>query len=317
MDKTDAEWIWNQMGLLLSYHRARGQRLIAPAGGNPDVRLCARSAPLDGGSIFGFLGGTSWLEAVMLKRRIICLAILWALVLSTRSSRAQGGLTSGIYQIVSGRYTECCGIAGPAIYPLANATQGFVELTVDPQQNLARMTFLGQDMHTIFSIFPDGPRSGFNFMFTNGMIFADHIQFGEPMPPPGPLPDQPYFNYSVSNSNEVLRINGVVITPCPGCADVFTQFEHTNVVAVLMPTVVKPRLSLPAVSTDGIFRFTIFDGQWGQTDVIEASTDLITWTPVSTNVFPPTACPVCPFIEFGDPASANLAHRFYRAFSFP
>ena len=63
MDKTDAEWIWNQMGLLLSYHRARGQRLIAPAGGNPDVRLCARSAPLDGGSIFGFLGGTSWLEA--------------------------------------------------------------------------------------------------------------------------------------------------------------------------------------------------------------------------------------------------------------
>ena len=114
-------------------------------------------------NIFGFLGDTSWLEAVMLKRRIICLAILWAFVLSTRSSRAQGGPTSGLYQIISGHSTACCGIAGEVSYPLPNDTLGFVELTVDPQQNLARMTFLGQDTHTIFSISPDGPRSGFTF----------------------------------------------------------------------------------------------------------------------------------------------------------
>ena len=253
----------------------------------------------------------------MRSRRVIWLAVLSLSVLSIRSSRAQGGPTSGLYQIISGHSTECCGIAGEISYPLPNPALGFVELTVDPEQNVVRMTFLGQDTHSIFSIAPDGPRSGFTFMFTNGMIFADHIQFGERMPPPGPSSGEPYFNYSVSNSMEVLRIDGMVITPCPGCADFFTQFEHTNVVAVLMPSAVKPRLSLPSVSTDGIFRFTIFDGRSGQTNVVEASTDLFTWTPVRTNVFPPTACPVCPFIEFGDPASTNFIQRFYRAFSMP
>src|SRR2546430_15541694 len=111
----------------------------------------------------GFLGDNGCLQAVMLKRRIISLAILWAFVLSTRSSRAQVGPTSGLYQIISGHSTACCGIAGEVSYPLPNDTLGFVELTVDPQQNLARMTFLGQDTHTIFSISPDGPRSGFTF----------------------------------------------------------------------------------------------------------------------------------------------------------
>ena len=50
--------------------------------------------------------------------------------------------------------------------------------------------------------------------------------------------------------------------------------------------------------------------RWGQRNVIEASTDLFSWTAISTNVFPATTCPVCPFIDFQDPASTNLARRF-------
>ena len=53
------------------------------------------------------------------------------------------------------------------------------------------------------------------------------------------------------------------------------------------------------------------------TNVIEASTDLFNWTAIRTNVFPVTACPGCPFIEFQDPASTNLAGRFYRSYSLP
>jgi hypothetical protein len=152
-------------------------------------------------------------------------------------------------------------------------------------------------------------------VFTNGIVFADHIRFGGPIPLPEP--DEVYFEYAVSNSMDTLRINGTVITPCVGCADIFTEFRHTNVVAILQSSFAKPRLSLPTISTDGVFGFIISNGQWGQTNVVEASADLIAWSPVSTNVFPPTACPECPLIEFRDPASTNLAHRFYRSLSLP
>ena len=99
-------------------------------------------------------------------------------------ARAQGVPTSGLYQIRSGRFTECCGIGGQFIHPLPDASQGFIGLRVDPQTNFAQMTFLAQDMQTVFSIgYPGG---GFTFSFTNGIVFPDHIQFGVPFPPPGP-----------------------------------------------------------------------------------------------------------------------------------
>ena len=71
-----------------------------------------------------------------------------------------------------------------------------------------------------------------------------------------------------------------------------------------------PRLSIPQCSLDGCVQFTV-PGAWGQTNVLEASTDLVHWTPICTNVFPPTACIDCPVIDFEDPSS--LPRRFYRA----
>src|SRR5215831_18376671 len=61
-----------------------------------------------------------------------------------------------------------------------------------------------------------------------------------------------------------------------------------------------PRLGSPLLLKNGVIRFMIFNGRWGQTNVVEASADLVRWTPVSTNVFPPTLCPMCPFIVFQD-----------------
>src|SRR5206468_10884280 len=70
------------------------------------------------------------------------------------------------------------------------------------------------------------------------------------------------------------------------------------------------QLSIPQLSPDGYVQFTV-PGGWGQTNVLEASTDLVHWTPICTNVFPATACIDCPVIDFEDPRS--LPRRFYRA----
>jgi hypothetical protein len=77
-----------------------------------------------------------------------------------------------------------------------------------------------------------------------------------------------------------------------------------------------PVLGLPELLTNGVVQFRIFGGEAGQTNVVEASTNLIDWTPVSTNVFPPTLCPICPFILFEDSVT-NSAARFYRSRNFP
>jgi hypothetical protein len=89
-------------------------------------------------------------------------------------------------------------------------------------------------MQTVLRI-PAAPcRSEFAYVFTNGIVFPDHIQFGEPLVPP--VQDQLWFSFAVSNSMDTLSINGTVIAPCPGSADLPEEFQHTNVVAVLMPT---------------------------------------------------------------------------------
>jgi len=146
------------------------------------------------------------------------------------SAYAQSGLTSGLYRIVSGRYTACCGIVGvPFVHPLPDEAQTFVELRLDAG-NRARMRFLAEDGHTVFQTFAFGPGGGFTFSFSNGVVFADSIQFAMPAPPPSPS-----YSYTVSNSAAGLKINGQLDVPCNGCADIPTEFEHTNVMAVPVP----------------------------------------------------------------------------------
>ena len=86
-------------------------------------------------------------------------------------------------------------------------------------------------------------------------------------------------------------------------------FEAVKADGVAPP--VLPRLSIQQQSPYDHTRFTVSGGAWGPTNVLEASTDLVHWTPICTNVFPPTACIDCPVIDFEDPSS--LPRRFYRA----
>jgi hypothetical protein len=250
----------------------------------------------------------------MTKHKTVGLTVLSLAVFWQASPRAQEVPVSGLYQIISGRYSECCGIGGPFIYSLPDTNQYYVQLTVDSQENHAQMAFLGEDLHTVFRTAPGGPGTGFTFLFTTGVVFSDHIQFE----PEIQVPEDPQtWSYTASSSSAGLRINGVAIAPIGGGADIPEEFQHTNILAVLISTVSKPTIGRPRMAANGAIEFTVIDGRWGQTNVIEASDDLVAWTPISTNVFPATTCPICPFINFQDSASINLNRRFYRAFSLP
>jgi hypothetical protein len=60
----------------------------------------------------------------------------------------------------------------------------------------------------------------------------------------------------------------------------------------------------PAVFSGGQFSF-IVAGISGQPYVVQASTNLLDWIPVQTNIVP---------FAFTDPSAGNFARRFYRAF---
>jgi len=165
----------------------------------------------------------------------ILLVMTWVFVGAFRLAGAPSGITGGLYQIISGTYTECCGFAGGIDRLLPYERQSFVRLTIGPQSNLATMTFLGQDMQTGFSIAPCPSGDPIPFSFNYGFISSNTIFFHVD---PGPPPNSEFWSYSVSNSADALRIDGAVGINQNLCADVPTRFYHSNVVAVLMPETV-------------------------------------------------------------------------------
>ena len=245
----------------------------------------------------------------MFRRKIIWFAAMWVFIGSLALSNAQGAATSGVYQITSGTYVACCGIGGSLVSSLPNASQTFIRLSVDPLNGLASMTFLGKDMRTVFSVPACPPGEPVGFSFDHGFIFSNTIAFHVD---PGPPPNSAYWNYTVTNSADSLRLDGLLGMATSPCADVPNRFSHSNVVAVL---VTGSRLTITAFSTNGAL--LMVQGQAGWTNVIQASMDLINWTPLTTNVMPNTFCPICPYFLYRDLATTNLARRFYRGLEAP
>jgi hypothetical protein len=239
----------------------------------------------------------------MMKRKMVGLIIFPLMVFFLASSRAQEWPVSGLYQIVSGGYSFCFEVCFGLGDSLPDANQAYVEMLVDAQRTTVQMAILGADRHTVFA----GTTNGCTFFLTNGVVFTDHVQFAGEQ---GPQPSGASWNYTVSNSAGGLRIDGGFGGGVP------LSFGHQNVVALLAAAVPIPTLSLPRASGSGAIEFTVFNGRPGQTNVIEASTDLAGWTAISTNVFP-SSDSICPFVDFQDPASTNLASRYYRAISLP
>ena len=236
-------------------------------------------------------------------------AITAAFFVSVHLAGAQIAPVSGLYEIVSGTYTECCGFAGEMRLSVPNEGQTFVRLTVDSQTDLATMTFLGRDLQTVFSVVPCPIGDPIRFLFSYGFIYSNSITFHVD---PGPPPYGIYWAYSVSYSTNSLQINGTLGMAGQGCADAPNVFGHSNVVAQL---VAGPRMSVTEFSKEGAL--LLIQGHAGWTNVVEASTNLVSWMPISTNLMPATQCPICPYIQVRDPASTNLAKRFYRSFEIP
>ena len=231
-------------------------------------------------------------------------------VLFLQSAGAQSGPTSGLYRIISGSYIERSGSLGDSFSSLPNASQRFVRLLVDPdpQSHLVTMTFLCEDLQTVFSAMPCPPGGPISFSFC-GSAYTDPMTF---QVDPSPPPDEKAWYYTASNSFHTLRIDGEVVALRRSCAE-DQQFIHSNVVAVLVPP---PRITVSEYSkNDGTLLF--IQGNAGWTNVVEASTDLATWSRIATNFMPGGGCPVCPYVLVRDAASTNLARRFYRCFEFP
>ena len=235
-------------------------------------------------------------------------------VLCLRSAGAQSGPTSGLYRIISGSYIERSGTLGDSFSSLPNASQRFVRLLVDtdPQSYLVTMTFLGEDLQTVFSVIPCPPGGPVSFSFF-GSAYTDPMTFHvDPSPPP----DEQAWSYTASNSFNTLRIDGQVVALRRSCAE-DQEFVHSNVVAVL---VAPPRIRISEYSKEnGTLLF--IQGNAGSTNVVEASTDLVSWTAVSTNLcqiryvrFVPTSCFATPRLQT-QPASFIVALKFHNLVS--
>lgn len=241
----------------------------------------------------------------MLKHKTLGLAIV-ACALCPWLGWAQTLPLNGLYQIISGKYTECCGIAGDTVVPLPNAAQAFIRLSVDSESGTATLTFLGSDGATVFHRVPCMPPEGFDFNFPYGFPVSGSFVFHVD---PGPPPWGSYWNYTASNSVNQLRVDGLFGIIQTSCVDVPTRFSHDSVLAVLVP---QPRLTVLGFSTNQAVR-VMLQGTPGRTNILEASPDLHSWTPVNTNVMDNTDCAICPFFIFEDSDSTNLVRRFYRA----
>ncbi len=152
-------------------------------------------------------------------RTLLIRSHLWLATLTlafTVAVARAASFSTNEYQITSGRYFACCGIAGPVNQQLPDAEQSSVRLVIHHDSQRARMFILGTDRSVAQE-------------FEDGRVAAGYIEFGMPVPAgqPGGFTS---LHYIVSNNAAGLRINGVREEPMIG-ADIFTHFSHSNVVA--------------------------------------------------------------------------------------
>lgn len=149
--------------------------------------------------------------------------LLLVFLLAAATRNAMGAHVTNLYQIVSGEYIVCCGIAGEFRSELPTDGQSHVQLVTDTAQQSARMTILSFfDGEPIFQV------------IENGRLHADYIEFGIPISFPGGAPGlgMTKQHYIVSNSASGIRFSGATVFPPMG-ADFQNFYAHSNVVARL------------------------------------------------------------------------------------
>jgi hypothetical protein len=219
----------------------------------------------------------------------ILVAALFVLVIGPGLYGQQNPPTPGIYQITGGTYTECCGIIGPAIGPLPDASQTFVQLIID--EGKAELLFLGSDMRTVHRTSLLTPT--FRYALTNGTVHGGWIRFESYYDSGLLLPD-----YTVAFSPDSLHINGRKDARWGGYA------THSNVTARLMPVAVL-RTSEVEICWES------FAGRMYQVQYRSALTTNA-WTNLGDPI-PGTGATIC----VADRVPADEPRRFYRVETLP
>ena len=85
----------------------------------------------------------------MIKDKIewLVAATSWLAFGLSTPAQIQTGFVPGLYVIVAGEYTECCGVFGDIHYQLPLARQALVRLSIDPLKG-AKLVFLESDAQT-------------------------------------------------------------------------------------------------------------------------------------------------------------------------
>lgn len=160
----------------------------------------------------------------------------FSMVISLSRLCAQELPASGLYEIVSGQYVECCGFAGPIPYSLPYERQSFIQFSIDGQTQLASMAFLREDQ-SVFSAFRCPPEAPIAFRFGNGVVSGNSVTFQSNPGPrgPAPAPKGESWKYTVTYGESGLRVDGELDVDEGFCSDVPTHFNHSNVMAVSVP----------------------------------------------------------------------------------
>jgi hypothetical protein len=99
-------------------------------------------------------------------------------------------------------------------------------------------------------------------------------------------------------------INSAIVSATTPDPNPDEDFASTNITVGVVTPPPRPHISGVVLTTNGTFQLTI-TSQPGQTNVVQASTNLVNWVSIRTNVGP--------FI-FTDTNATNYPYRFYRDF---
>lgn len=191
---------------------------------------------------------------------------------------------SGLYRIDSGRFQVCCGLLGPMEFPLPNAEQQYIALSITPDGGTASMTVLAEDQKTVFALEGGGLRDDFVYQFQNGIMSLHSLVFNSP---PALDLHKSSYAYALHFTDTGLSLQGSVRIPCVFCADFPEDFSHLDVTATLVT-------SAPLIESfrrsDDTVRFT-FKGEPGYDYFVEYAKTLpaIEWkvlTQFRSKLFP-------------------------------
>ncbi|HXT40478.1 MAG TPA: chitobiase/beta-hexosaminidase C-terminal domain-containing protein [Candidatus Angelobacter sp.] len=117
---------------------------------------------------------------------------------------------------------------------------------------------------------------------------------------------------SLPTTNSTLYTGPVTVTNSVTLKAVAFDTGFNNSVAATGTFTIRPPIQLVSASFNGNGQFQVdLQGQAGKTYIFQASTNLIDWVPISTNIAPAN------LFQFVDPSSTNYPYQFYRALEEP